>query len=90
MPLPKLSRLKTIGAAVASSVIAVLILAQIAVYPAAKKPYITANTIKTGKVWANPHMVRQETAATTVDEQAKTLSGTLRSDKEPNTNWPQT
>jgi hypothetical protein len=90
IPLPKLSKLKTIGPAVTSSVMAVLILAQMAVNPAPKKPYIMAKTIKTGSDLANLHMVRQAIAATVVDKQARMLTGTFRSDRKPKTNWPPT
>lgn len=90
IPLPKLSRLKTIGPAVASSVIAVLILAQIAVNPAPKKPYVRAKIIIIGRDLASLHIVRQEIAAIVVDKQARTLTETFRSDRKPKTNWPQT
>lgn len=90
IPLPKLSKLKTMGPAVTSSVMAVLILAQMAVKPAPKKPYIMANIIKTERDPASLHMVRQAIAATVVDKQARTLIGTFRSDRKPKTNWPAT
>lgn len=77
IPLPKLSRVKTIGADVTSSVTALLILAQVAVKPAAKNPYTMAKTIKTGSDWASRHNVRQAVAATRVDVHARILIGTL-------------
>ncbi|KAK5633249.1 hypothetical protein RRF57_008962 [Xylaria bambusicola] len=86
MPLPKSSKLKTMGTAVESAVMAVLILAQAAVNPAPKKPYVIANITKTGRTRASLHAVRHATAATTVDKQARTSSSTFRSDSKPKTN----
>lgn len=80
-PLPKLSSPKTMGAAVTSSVIVVLILAQIAVKPAPKKPYRMVKPIRTGKESASLHIVRVVTAATRVELQARTSSGSFRSER---------
>jgi hypothetical protein len=78
------------GPAVSSSVIDVLILAQVAVNPAPKNPYIMAKIVKTGSDSANLQMAKQAIAATTVDKEARTSRGTLRSESRPKTNWPPT
>jgi hypothetical protein len=67
----------TIGAAVTSSVIAVLIRAQIAVYPAPKNPYTIANTIMRGNEVASIHIVKQAIVAIIVDKQARIFKGTF-------------